>query len=125
MVLRLHPAGHRAGVQNWVPWRPGQPQISHEEHGVGNGTPSSIVTEYLEGERSQKRIALVGTAERAEGMGIHISPFRVIPKKNRVNKWRLILDSSLPDEHSVNDGVQKDLATYLSRRCNGRNLEKW
>ena len=53
--------------------------VSAMEHPV-------VVTEYLEGERSQKRIALVGTAERAEGMGIHISPFGVIPKKNRVNK---------------------------------------
>ena len=69
---------------------------------------------YLEGERSQKRVAIVGTPERAQELGIHWSPFGVIPKKN--NKWRLILNLSSPDGHSVNDGVQKKLASlsYMS-----------
>ncbi len=75
-----------------------------------------VVDKYLDGERSQKRIALVGQPEAARELGIHCSPFGVIPKKNRVDKWRLILDLSTPDKYSVNDGVQKDLASlsYIS-----------
>ena len=42
---------------------------------------------------------------------VHCSPFGVIPKKNRINKWRLILDLSAPEGASVNDGFSKDLAS--------------
>ena len=38
---------------------------------------------------------------------LQISRFGVIPKKNKVNAWRLILDLSFPLEHSVNDGIDK------------------
>ena len=40
----------------------------------------------------------------------------MIPKRNRPNKWRLIIDLSTPDGHSVNDGISKDLASlsYVS-----------
>ena len=41
---------------------------------------------------------------------VHCSPFGVIPKRNRPNKWRLIVDLSTPDGHSVNNGISKDLA---------------
>ena len=39
---------------------------------------------------------------------LHVSSFGVIPKKNQVNKWRLILDLSHP---SVNDGISESLST--------------
>ena len=39
---------------------------------------------------------------------LHISSFGVIPKKHQPGKWRLILDLSSPDGHSVNDGIRKD-----------------
>ena len=83
--------------------------ISAAEHPV-------VVDDYLEGERRHKRVAMVGTPERARELGVHCSPFGVIPKRNRANKWRLILDLSSPEGHSVNDGVCKDLATlsYIS-----------
>ena len=44
------------------------------------------------------------------------APFGVIPKKNRPGKWRLIIDLSSPNGHSVNDGISKELAslTYMS-----------
>ena len=40
----------------------------------------------------------------------------MIPKKNRPGKWRLIIDLSSPDGHSVNDGISKELTslTYMS-----------
>ena len=38
---------------------------------------------------------------------LQISRFGVIPKKNKVNAWRLILDQSFPLGHSVNDGIDK------------------
>ena len=70
----------------------------------------TVVDGYLEEELSQHRIARVGPLEKAKELGIHCSPFGVIPKKNKVNKWRLILDLSSPEGCSVNDDIQKDLA---------------
>ena len=38
---------------------------------------------------------------------LHISRFGLIPKNNQPGKWRLILDLSSPEGHSVNDGIPK------------------
>ena len=52
----------------------------------------------------------------AKGMAVHGSPFGVIPKKNRIDKFRLIMDLSAPEGQSVNDGIKKELASlaYIS-----------
>ena len=39
---------------------------------------------------------------------LHLNRFGVIPKKNKPNAWRLILDLSFPHNHSVNDGICKN-----------------
>ena len=39
---------------------------------------------------------------------LQISRFGVIPKKNKINTWRLILDLSFHLGHSVNDGIDKN-----------------
>ena len=46
----------------------------------------------------------------------HCSPIGIIPKKHKPDKWRLIVDLSAPDGHSVNDGIEKALCslTYIS-----------
>ncbi len=44
-------------------------------------------------------------------MGIHCNPFGVIPKKNKPGKFRLIVNLLAPDNHSVNDGINKELAS--------------
>ena len=46
----------------------------------------------------------------------HFSPFGVIPKKNRLGKWRLIVDLSAPDGLSVNDTINKEWCSlsYIS-----------
>lgn len=48
-------------------------------------------------------------------MGLQLSPFGVIPKKNS-DKWQLILDLSSPHGSSVSDGIDKDLCSlsYIS-----------
>ena len=40
-------------------------------------------------------------------MGVHISPFGVIPKKAS-GAWRLIVDLSSPHNHNVNDGIARE-----------------
>ena len=38
-----------------------------------------------------------------------VTRFGVIPKNNQPGQWRLILDLSSPEGHSVNDGIPKPL----------------
>lgn len=75
-----------------------------------------VVSKYLEEEARLSRIVDIGPAEAAKSLNIHCSPFGVIPKKNTPNKWRLIIDLSAPENHSVNDGILKELASlsYMS-----------
>jgi hypothetical protein len=44
--------------------------------------------------------------------GIHSSQIGLIPKKGRPNKFRLIVDLSCPEGHSVNDGISPDLCSF-------------
>ena len=76
----------------------------------------TVVKQYLQDELRLGRIAEVGTVEEAAILGVHVSPFGVIPKKNKPNKWRLILDLSAPAGASVNDGIVKEQCslTYVS-----------
>ena len=74
------------------------------------------VSAYLEQELNAERIVWAGSLEQTLRMGIHISPFGVIPKKERSNKWRLTLDLLSPDGSSMNDGIAKEWCTlqYMS-----------
>ena len=51
-----------------------------------------VVSAYLGQELKQ---ALAGEQEMAQQLGVHVNPIGVIPKGN-LNKWRLILDLSVP-----------------------------
>ena len=42
---------------------------------------------------------------------LQLSPFGVIPKKGKPDKWRLIVDLSSPERHSVNEAIRKDLCS--------------
>lgn len=66
----------------------------------------SVIDDYLQTELPKKRVA--GPFSTPLLPNLHISPFGVIPKKHQPNKWRLILDLSHPEGHSVNDEVPKD-----------------
>ena len=71
---------------------------------------AEVVEAYLEKEVAVGRIKRV-----LDEPIIHISPFGVIPKKEK-GKWRLIVDLSHPDDHSVNDGICRDRSSlaYVS-----------
>lgn len=75
-----------------------------------------IISSYLENKVKQNRVLHVGSEQEAQRLGIHCSPFGVIPKKNRPDKWRLIVNLSAPEGRSINDGIDKELASlsYVS-----------
>lgn len=67
------------------------------------------VKEYLEEEVAAGRVA--GPFDPGSMQGIQISRFGVIPKGSQVEAWRLILDLSHPANHSVNDGIDRELCS--------------
>ena len=75
-----------------------------------------VVQAYLDKEVAEGRVWVVGSVEEAAAMGVHCSPFGVIPKRGKPGKWRLILDLSAPEGFSVNDGIPKELCSlgYMS-----------
>lgn len=72
-----------------------------------------VVEAYIRAEVEPMCIVEVGTLQMRQELGIHCSPFGVIPKKHR---WRLIPDLSSPEGCSVNDSISKELASlsYIS-----------
>ena len=67
-----------------------------------------VVSDYLSTEISLGRI--LGPYLPAAVPQVHISRFGVIPKSN-TGKWRLIVDLSHPKDHSINDGIPKQLCS--------------
>ena len=53
------------------------------------------------------RVAVAGLLGGVNNLQIQVNPIGVIPKKGRVNCWRLIIDLSAPRGGSVNDGISK------------------
>ena len=56
-----------------------------------------VVSHYITEELQATRLVCLGSEEVARSMGIYCSPLGVIPKKNRPNKWRLIINLSAPE----------------------------
>ena len=69
----------------------------------------AVIDDYLCTELAKGRVA--GPFSSPPLPHLHISRFGVIPKKHQPGKWRLILDLSSPDGHSVNDSIRKDSFT--------------
>ena len=73
-----------------------------------------VVSDYLNREVSLKRMWKVPVTVCPKE--VHISPMGIIPKKNKPNKWRLIVDLSSPEGTSINDGIdpKRSSLTYAS-----------
>ena len=111
VLLRGIQEGFRVGFRhNQVELKPcGRNLVSAREH-------PEVVCGYLQEEVSSGRVIDVGDSKTAESLGMHCSPFGVIPKTGRPGRWRLIVDLSSPEQSSVNDGISKELSSlsYLS-----------
>ncbi len=72
-----------------------------------------VIREYLARECAEGRV--LGPLDQSQFSMVHTSRFGVIPKGS-TGKWRLILDLSSPQGHSVNDGIQESLCSlsYVS-----------
>ena len=79
---------------------------SNMQSAILNPTP---VQDFLQKETQAARV--LGPFHTHQVTSIHLSRFGVIPKRSQPGKWRLILDLSSPDNHSVNDGIAQDLCS--------------
>ena len=66
----------------------------------------SVIDDYLSTELTKGRVAAPFSPPPLPHL--HITRFRVIPKKHQPGKWHLILDLSSLVGHSVNDSIRKD-----------------
>ena len=66
----------------------------------------SVIDAYLANEVRLGRVA--GPFDTPPVQDLHISSFGVIPKKGQPDKWRLIVDLSSLQGHSVNDGIDPE-----------------
>ena len=67
------------------------------------------VASFIQGELATGRVN--GPFQMSHMPGIHISPLGIIPKPHQPGKWRLIVDLSFPEGHSVNDGIASSLCS--------------
>ena len=68
-----------------------------------------VVRRYIADERQKGRT--LGPFAPGLYPSLHISRFGVIPKGHSTGKWRLITDLSIPNGHSVKDGIDPGLCT--------------
>ena len=70
-----------------------------------------VIDAYISGEVTQGRVIRLLPPAASLLSELTISPIGVIPKRNRPNKWRLIVDLSSPKERSINTGISCDLCS--------------
>ena len=70
-----------------------------------------LVSQYIQKEVSAGHLLRINPSEGALHCRIHTSPLGVIPKRGRLDQWRLIMDLSSPHGHSVNDGISVELCS--------------
>ena len=75
-----------------------------------------VIDTYIGREKTLGRVIPRQDQQAAQTPELTVSPIGVIPKHNRPDKWRLIVDLSSPKDRSVNDGISDTLCslTYAS-----------
>ena len=104
-LLRGISNGFRIGAQGHFGYQPAKRNLqSAYEH-------PQVVTDYLAREERLGRILRLSPQEVLALPPIQVSPFGVIPKRHRPNKWRLIVDLSSPKGASINDAIDRNLCS--------------
>jgi len=69
-----------------------------------------VLSQYIDKELQNGRVAELPNPSSFPA--IHISPLGLVPKKGKAGKWRMIMDLSSPEGHSVNDGITKESCSF-------------
>ena len=70
-----------------------------------------VISEYLAREVDLGRMTPILPVSALAPPLLQLGPFGVMPKRNRPNKWRLIVDLSSPEGHSVYAAIWEDLCS--------------
>ena len=85
--------------------------LSYAPNRMSSHNHAEIIHQHLE--REVKLGRMYKCPQNSKPLCVHTSPIGIIPKKNKPNKWRLIVDLSSLKSSSINDGI----ATELSSLC--------
>ena len=96
--------GFRIGFQ-----RATNPLHSARKNLQGATSHPEVVDTYIKDELALNRV--FGPYSRHQCPSVQISRFGVIPKSHQPIKWRLIIDLSHPQCHSINDNIPKPLCS--------------
>ena len=102
LILRGLRTGFRIGFQSKSKLHPAKSNL------LSALAHPQVLSNYIAKELEMQRIACIGSSSDTTQLNIHISPLGVIPKKGRVDQWRMIMDLSSPSGASVNDGISKE-----------------
>jgi hypothetical protein len=104
-ILRGISQGFRIGVNQKMEQKPSRRNLkSAYEH-------PEVVSAYLQREVDLGRMLPLQPSPDLVPPSIQISPFGVIPKRYKPDKWRLITDLSSPEGNSVNDAISRELCS--------------
>ena len=106
-LLRGITQGFRIGVQEGAHLKPVRRNLK-----FAYDRPE-IISAYIQREVDLQRMTPLLSLLAMEPLSLEVSPFGAIPKKNKPDKWRLIVDLSSPEGHSVNDAIRRDLCSVL------------
>ena len=76
--------------------------------------PSSLVNERVVSTYIAEEVTfgrMVGPVSPPLYPNLHISPIGLVPKGRDSGQWRMIVDLSFPEGHSVNDGISSELCS--------------
>ena len=95
--------------------RKGDTLVSATRNMLSAEVKPSVISEYLDKELRLGRVVGPLPGDTA----VHVSRFGVVPKSSQPGKWRLIVDLSAPENHSVNDGISPESCslTYTTVEC--------
>eukprot|EP00731_Ephydatia_muelleri_P026363 Em0018g463a len=95
--------------------RKGDTLVSATRNMLSAEVNPSVISEYLDKELRLGRVVGPLPGDTA----VHVSRFGVVPKSSQPGKWRLIVDLSAPENHSVNDGISPESCslTYTTVEC--------
>ena len=83
-------------------------------HCASKNHPSALVNPTVVWNHISKEVqlgCLLGPVAPPFESLVHCSPLGLMPKSNQVGRWRLIVDLSFPQGHSVNDGISTELCS--------------
>ena len=102
-LLRGLTTGFRIGVQEGDHFLPAR-RNRHSAY-----ERPDVISAYLAREVQLSRMTPLPSTPSLAPPLLQLSPFGMIPKKHRPDKWRLIVDLSSPEGHSINDAIRQDL----------------